>query len=140
MADYSYAEWERLGRPGGDFSAWQKQQPGYGTTQVSGPTDPNYKPSSTPGAPSAITSTSPVDFDQRYKAGEFAGNEAMATQLEVRRRRNMLYRDGMQDLPADVADIVLRDATGRVRKARSSQTMSALGAAFNSKDSLFGDY
>lgn len=158
MADLSYAEWERLGRPGGDFTAWQTAQRGGAATQVNGPGsagDPNAPPpSTTVQPPSATGSVSPATFEQRLAAGEFAGNEAKATQLEVERRRKLIATNaggsggangGFDVLPPDIADLVLKDGKGRVRKARGGSTRSALGQAFNpatpiGSSSILGDY
>jgi hypothetical protein len=167
MADYSYDAWVRAGKPGGDFSAWQRVQPGYGTTQVAGPgstPDPNAGNVSGPqngqngpasgSGPLAGGGVSPATFDQRLAAGEFAGNEGKATQLEVERRRRLIATNvngsggangGFDTLPPDIADLVLKDASGRVRKARGGSTRSALGQAFNpaapiGSSSILGDY
>lgn len=139
-------QWVAAGSPGGNYAAWLKSI-GYGPdgnpVASTAPAESLYNPdgsakngSSQP-TRNADGSIAPQSFEQRLGAGEFAGNEAMATQLEVRRRRNLLT--DMQDLPPDVADIVLRDASGKVRKARAGSTQSALGATFNAKSPLFGE-
>lgn len=159
MADTSYAEYLRVKARqeagGGEwvvsFEEWQQQQSGGKAVQVNaGDQAPTGGPPPLNQAEYAaahpVTDYSPVGgskiqtWEERLAAGEFAGDEANQTQLEVRRRRNLLtdYHD-MKDLPPDVADIVLRDSSGKVRKARSATTQSALGAAFDSKASLFGE-
>lgn len=135
-------QWVAAGSPGGDYAAWLKSI-GYGpdgNPVASAATE--SKPGDTGGFtadPRASGDRSPMSFEQRLAGGEFS-DPATAIQLEVRRRRNLLTDNhGMKDLPPDVADLVLRDASGKVRKARSSTTQSALGAAFDSKASLFGE-
>lgn len=135
-------EWESLGRPMGSFEAWV-----------------NAGSPMTPTADSGIKDTrdgasrAPATYEEELAfvegGGKATGNygiwgpmtpeqRAENTQLEVRRRRNILTNQGMEPLPADVADIVLRDSSGRIKKARSATTQNALGAAFDSKASLFG--
>ena len=135
-------QWVAAGSPGGDYAAWLKSI-GYGPDgNPVASAAPESKPGDTGGFtadPRSSGDRSPMSFEQRLAGGEF-NNAATAIQLEVRRRRNLLtdYHD-MKDLPPDVADIVLRDPSGRVKKARASSTQSALGATFNAKSPLFGE-
>ncbi len=144
-------QWRAAGSPGGDYAAWLTSI-GYGADgqPVAGPpaSEPLYNAdgSSKNGKVGAQQTNadggvSPQSFEDRLAAGEFGeGMDAEATQLEVRRRRRLLEdNNGMKPLPPDVADIVLRDSSGKVRKARSASTQSALGAAFDSKAPLFGE-
>lgn len=168
MADLSYAaykKWSDL-QPGQtllSFEDWQKQNGG-GTVQVNGgPPDPS-KPSNVDSRDSSSLGTrsdgsiSPASFEQRLAAGEFAGNEGPATQLEVERRRRLIATNangsggatgGFDKLPPDIADIVLKDASGQaVRRARGgSARSSVLGGnqAFDvtapiGRSSVLGDY
>lgn len=138
-AGFSFMSWEEYAAANGGASKtnWDN----YNLDKAKAAAEWGKSNGSTP-APQSVSngSVSPASFEQRLAGGEFAGNEAEATQLEVRRRRNLLtdYHD-MKDLPPDVADIVLRDASGKVRKARASSTQSALGATFNAKSPLFGE-
>lgn len=78
---------------------------------------------------------SPASFEERLAYGEFEGEEGRSIELEARRRRKIFGQDA---LPADVADVVSRDASGRVRAARSSTTLGSLGQSFSPRDSMFG--
>lgn len=144
-------QWAAAGSPGGNYAEWLKSI-GYDASgnpvgSSTPPAESLYNPdgSSKNGKVAApkrnpTGSTSPQTWEERLAAGEFEGNEAGATELEVRRRRQLLTDNhDMKDLPPDVADILQRDYGGKVRKARQSTTQSALGAAFDSKSSLFGD-
>lgn len=60
-------------------------------------------------------------------------------ELEVRRRRGLIAQGltgdgstGFEQLPPDVADLVLRDVTtGRAKRARGGSTRSAILGAFD---------
>lgn len=166
MADYSYDAYLKAkeaagGKPIGDFSYWQRNQPGYGTTQVA--SDPG-----TGNVAGPQTYTGPVSGSGPLDGGGVSpiapggpGSSGTDVQLEAQRRRKLLDngsggdvlghradgKNGFEDLPPDVADIVLRDsASGRVRKARGGSTRSALmGQPFSptapiGRSSILGDY
>lgn len=165
MADLSYDAYQKwlndpafagiLIKP--SFEDWQASQGGAGRNVAAAPGEGAAIPSASgeslynadgsskngavgPQQRNADGGVSPASFEDRLAAGEFSGNEANATQLEARRRRNLLTQNhDMKALPPDVADLVNRDSSGKVRRARSSTTQSALGAAFNVKSSMFGE-
>lgn len=115
----SYAEWERLGSPGGNYYDWQLAN--------QGPDTRGDKPTSKAGGTGA-----PADpfseITRQYGIDGDVGKLSANTQGEVQRRRGIIEKNGgFEKLPPDVADLVLRDAaSGRVRRARGGSARSAI--------------
>lgn len=142
--DVSYKRWVELGRPGLSYDDWRWWQTGDTSDRKSeGDThSPEWMRAhgNDPNATVSGGSSAPMTFEQRMAAGEFAGREGEATALEVKRRRGLIASNangsggangGFDELPPDLADIALRNATtGRLRRARQGSTRNSLLGGF----------